>query len=67
MAHVLRTAQETLTAIAEQLNGTIWNADTIDAIAELVRQAGFTIRDVEAGDYEDNARDWAVETHGGDE
>jgi len=39
------TPPDTLAAIAAHLNGTLWDADTLDAIADLVRAAGFPVGD----------------------
>jgi hypothetical protein len=37
--------QETLLEIQQLLDGTAWSATTLDEIAEIMRQAGYRIRD----------------------
>lgn len=47
---------DALKRIQETMNGEEWDADTLDVIAGIMREAGFTIDDVEDPDpdYDDN-------------
>jgi hypothetical protein len=40
------TDRQVLDAIVTLLSGREWDADTLDAIADILRRAGFTIADV---------------------
>jgi hypothetical protein len=44
----LERDRETLDTIADLVSGREWNADTIDAIADVLRRAGFLIADMES-------------------
>lgn len=43
---------DVLRAIHAELDGTEWDADTCDRIANIVREAGYTVRDVETEEEE---------------
>ena len=46
------TEVQLLQAIQDELDGKEWSAETLDAIAEYMRMAGYTIRDLhEMPDY----------------
>jgi hypothetical protein len=44
---------EAMLAIQELMDGTEWNADTLEAIAEIMVRAGYRIRDLEDVDREE--------------
>ena len=48
------TAEGALAGIKDLMDGEEWNAATLDAIAELMREAGYRIRDVTEPELETN-------------
>ena len=40
------TDSDLLLAIQELLSGTVWTSDTLDEIAELMRESGYEIKEV---------------------
>jgi hypothetical protein len=40
---------DVVAAIVRELDGTEWSADTVDAIAGILRRAGYTVRDYKGG------------------
>lgn len=45
-----RKEADALNAIATLMDGTQWDADTLEAIAEVLEEAGYTLRNYEGED-----------------